>query len=210
MILDRIFRRQKISPSTDVMIQHYIQHIYQQSHHSVSRRAAIAETSGEIQLSGINKILGLISIKADDHFMDLGSGTGKVVLHFFLRTCVKQSSGIEIVDNQYACSNQIAARVKADVPSLFQLDKKLNYIHGDFLIESFHDATILLIASPCFTPTMLDKIAGMIDLNIKIHTVISLRPLINLKRLVCRKVFSVDCSWDTSLCYLYEASRITS
>lgn len=158
------------------------------------RQKKITETYGEMLPESVNKLLSTINITADDVFLDLGSGLGKVVKQVFTQTSVKEARGIEINPQWHAQAIQ-------NIP--INTDRILQFTQGDFLNISFTDATIALIASPCFSLSMLHTLGEKINATSSIHTVLSLRPIATLTRISFKKIIRVECSWDTALCYVY-------
>ncbi len=130
----------------------------------------------------------------NDVFLDLGSGKGKVVMQVFSQTKVKAARGIEI-------NPQLHAQALQNMPAI--ADRSVNFTQGDFFDIPFTDATIALIASPCFSLSMLHILGKKINETTTIHTVLSLRPIATLSRITFKKVVRVECSWDTALCYIY-------
>lgn len=164
---------------------------------------SISETYGEILYPSMEDLLSTLSLSLHDVFIDLGSGLGKIVLYVFLRTLVREAHGIEIIPELHHQALTAAERVYRELPNFYEDDRKLIFTLGDFLENSFTEASVLLIGSPCFSPTMSYKIGEIINQSTRIHTVLTLRPILNLKRLSFKKTVRVECSWDTALCYIY-------
>lgn len=184
----------------------YLDILYHDSHDvQAINTADLAETPGEILFPGISKLLSLIQMKQDDVFVDLGSGMGKVVIQVFLLSVVREALGIEIVPGFHARAVQTAERVRRELPDFFQQERKLTFIPGNFLEIPLRGATVVLINSVCFGPELVHDIGGLIEHTPSIHTVMSLRPLPGLRRLPFRRAARVECSWDSSLCYIYSA-----
>jgi len=167
------------------------------------RKQPISETYGEILPASIDVLFARIKPTTDDVFVDLGSGLGKVVLQTFLNTPVKESRGIEVIPALHQKAHAAADKMRSDLPALFQHGRKLSLILGDFLASNLSDATVVLIGSPCFGPSILDAIARLIDQTLTIHTVFSLRPLLQLKRLAFKQSVRLECTWDSAQCYIY-------
>lgn len=157
----------------------------------------ITQTYGELLSESVTKLLRVAPISENDIFLDLGSGKGKVVTQVFTHTKVKEAHGIEINAELHAAAEHSKSLIKTN-------GRLLNFICGDFLTLPFTNATIVLIASPCFSPSLLHVLGDRINQIPSIHTVLSLRPIATLKRLPFKKVIRVECSWDTALCYLYQ------
>lgn len=160
-------------------------------------------TYGEILYPSMEKLLSKISLSEEDIFIDLGSGLGKLVLQVFLCTRVKEACGIEIIPTLHKQALLAAERVERELPAFYCNDRRLYFLQGSFLELPLERASIVLIGSPCFSPTMLDTLAQIISNIPRIHTVLTLRPLPLLEGFIFKEAVRVETSWDTALCYLY-------
>lgn len=179
------------------LVYHDAQVLSREHNHSIS------ETYGEILYPSMENLISTLSLSKQDVFVDLGSGLGKIVLYVFLRTLVKEAHGIEIIPGLHHQALAAAQRVYRELPDFYVGDRKLIFTVGDFLENSLTEASVLLIGSPCFSPTMSYKMGEMINQSKRIHTVLTLRPILNLKNLSFKKVIRIEGSWDTALCYIY-------
>ncbi len=159
---------------------------------------------GEILPESVDKLLTLFPLTKDDIFVDLGSGTGKIPLQVFLCSEVKESRGIELAVNLHDYAMQVAEQVANDLPDFYKNNRKLNFFCGNFLEFSLSDVTVVWFNSVCFTQDFLNQVSQIIDSNLSIHTVITLRPLCALKRLNFKKAVRIEGSWDSALCYVYK------
>jgi hypothetical protein len=161
-------------------------------------------TQGEIISHSVNKLIANISLTNQDIFFDLGSGNGKIVAQFFLKTPVREAHGIEFLPELYQSSVLLAQQTQQNFPEFYNDERKLQFTLGSFLETSFNSATVILINSVCFSQTTLTCVGEIIEKNFNIHTVMSTRPIPNLKRLIFVKTISIECSWDSALCYIYK------
>lgn len=171
-----------------------------------SRANSIPHTYGEILYPAVTKLIGTLQLNPDDIFFDLGSGKGKVVLQFFLQTCVQAAHGIELSPALHHAALQAAKRIQLDAPQCYDHGRQLTFACGSFFDLPFDTATIVLIGSPCFSPAMLSTLGMLINQISSIHTVISLRPITTLQRLTFKNMMRVECSWDSALCYIYSVN----
>lgn len=193
-----------------MLCQHYLNTLYNQKELPTlnkNQNKNISETYGEILYESLATLMDAIVISEQDIFIDLGSGLGKVAIQFFLNSGVKESYGIEIVPELHERSAIAAQKVKVDLPDFFIGERKLMFIANNFLNISLNNATIALIASPCFSQTILNSLGEILNNTPSIHTVLSLRPISTLKRLIFVNTIRVECSWDTALCYIYTKLR---
>jgi hypothetical protein len=167
-------------------------------------KSNITETYGEVLPESINKLLAAINITENDIFFDLGSGKGKVVAQIFMQTNVKEAHGIEILPNLHVEAEEIKNKIMQNHADKLTNQRSISFKQGSFFDVPLTGATVVLIASPCFSPSMLHALGERINKTPTIHTVLSLRPIATLSRVTFKKVLRVEGTWDTALCYLYQ------
>jgi precorrin-6B methylase 2 len=128
-------------------------------------------TYGEIMEEGVSLILSKLNLTDQDVFLDLGSGTGRVVLQVFLEKNIK-SVGIEFIEKRYKMAQD----------SLRQLNEKINaskvhFIKGDFFAENWSNATCVFMCNTCFTEEVMDNIMARLGSCKKLRYVIMLKQL---------------------------------
>lgn len=167
-------------------------------------KPSIAETYGEILPHGVAKLISFAELMPNDVVVDLGSGKGKLVQQVFLSSPVQEVRGIEINPVLHQEARRLQANTYRDYPALCQPPRRLMLLLGDFLKTGvLEGATVVVIGSPCFGPSMLNRLSALIEVSTSVRAVFSLRPLLLLKRLRFKKVFRVECSWDSAQCYWY-------
>lgn len=164
---------------------------------------SVAETYGEVLYPSIHKLLSELAFTQQDIFYDLGSGIGKVVLHVYLQTSVKEAYGIELLPGLHERATLAAQQVEHDFQN-YVPGKKLEFLLGDFLEIDFQKATIVFINSICFGQDLLLKLGHIINYAPGIHTVITLRPIDNLQKVSFKKTIHLESSWGSGLCYIYQ------
>lgn len=163
----------------------------------------IAETSGEILYGSIKKLIPHMSLSDKDVFADFGSAKGKIISQIFLTTPVQSAIGIEIVPEHHQIALKISEKIQNDLPHLYENNREMTFVCGDFLKISLQHITVALINATCFPPDLVDKLGAVINNTPSIRSVFSLRPLAKLQRLAFKKVIPIECSWDSTLCYCY-------
>lgn len=164
----------------------------------------LTESNGEILFPSVELLLSKMQLTAEDHFVDLGAGHGKVILQVLLQTMTRTITGIEIVASAYARAKHALQRLQVAQPHLFS-KRNLQLIHGDFFsVQLKPQPTVVWLNATCFSQSMLHKLALLLNCYTELRMIISLRPLLHLERCKFVKRFSVECSWDTALCYVYE------
>lgn len=110
---------------------------------------------GEIYLEDFIDMLNAAGAHAGQHFWDLGSGLGKLVLTAGLLGM--DATGVEIVNQRYeqAC----AAMQQAELQGIGDDHGSVSFLHGSFYNIDFSDADILFINSVLFSDEMMEVIA---------------------------------------------------
>jgi [histone H3]-lysine79 N-trimethyltransferase len=126
-------------------------------------------TYGEMLSSSISTILSKLILTPDDLFLDLGSGTGRVVLQVYLEKGVS-SCGIEFIEKRHKIAEQ----------SLLDLQSKITqplvlFIQGDFFTMDWSQATIIFMCNTCFSSDMKERIKNKLRTCKKLRYVIVLR-----------------------------------
>lgn len=186
-------------------IQDYLAIVYQDLPPITAPQSILAHTSGEILYPSLNRLFQAISLTPEDILIDLGSGRGNLVLQTFLTQKLKKVVGIEIRSDLHQQALQAWQRVQRDLASCLSTLPEIEFLLGDFLAVSLNEASIALINATCFGPDLMLQLSHKLDNTMGIHTVCSLRPLPWIQRLKCQKIISLQCSWDTALCYIYRS-----
>ena len=205
MILDRSPLKLSIH-DIDTLCQHYLATLY----HGVLLKNVtnhVWETYGEILYPSIDRLLSELVLSKDDVFVDYGSGLGKIVLQVFMKSIVKAAYGVEISSELHQYATIAATQLHHDLPDFFGNERKLVFLQGSFLEVAIPAPTVALVNSACFTQTLVAELGKVIESTPSIHTVLSLRTIHTLQRLIFSKVIRIECSWDTALCYVYRLPK---
>lgn len=159
---------------------------------------------GEILFKGGDTLISQLNPTEEDVFIDFGSGRGKFVHQMYLQTEVKAAYGIELIEPLHHQATCALHKIQNELPDFFSSARTLSFFNGDFLQHSFLDATIGLINSICFTPQLLEALGILLNEVPTLRTIASMRPLSVLNQFSFRKCFRLECSWDSTLCYVYE------
>jgi SAM-dependent methyltransferase len=168
---------------------------------SDSEHAKGNEIYGELYYQSVEKLLKHLKIGSSDHFLDIGSGLGKLIFQVFLTTPAYAVTGVEINAKRYAISNQVKTLMmnRQDVVG----KGILNIIEGDFLYIHFKDVTIAYVCSTVFSYELLEAIGQKINAMSTVHTVVSLRKLPGLLNFKLSKTLLLQGTWDSTFCYIY-------
>lgn len=187
-----------------LLSEQYLNLVYQQAVKNDLQKNTLSETQGEILYPSVDKLLSQIKLTEQDVFVDFGSGLGKIVAQVFLNTDVKEAIGIEILPELHQVASAVAERIYSDLPDFYAGERKLNFKLGSFLEISITTATVALVSAICYPPAVLYALGTIINNTPSIHTVLTLRPIASLERLVFKKTIHIQCSWDSALCYVYQ------
>ena len=161
-------------------------------------------TYGEILTPSVDYLLGLIKLTADDVFLDLGSGLGKLCMQVFMRSKVKKVYGIEAYEPRYLDAVSAGKKAKRKKPELFRGERELNFLQDNFLTFDFAQATVIFMCSTTFGSDLMEAIGDKINNAATIRCVMSMKKIPNLVRLSNCQETTVRTSWsETSPCHIY-------
>lgn len=162
-----------------------------------------AATYGEITFEGVEKLIALLNLKDSDVFYDLGCGVGKMVIHLYLGTPIKKSVGIELSSERATKAMSIQEKLKEE-KGLVQ-GRTLAFYKESFLDSNLDDATIIYLASTCFSPAVMKQITDTLAKLKKGLRVITLKKLAENDRFKLVDEFILPMTWsDNTTAYLYE------
>lgn len=190
-------------------IQTYFDKIYEpfQSNIKQSLFSFSNEIYGEVYYYSAMKLLKFLKITDKDHFLDLGSGLGKLVFQLFFTTPAASVTGIEINQQRHEIAVKVKETIEHNLPDLFSHERTLNLIHGDFLKYDFDHISIIYLCSTVFSAELLDSIGKKINQMDNVKQVVSFRKLPNLDKFVLTKKIFLHGTWDKASCYLYSRKK---
>ncbi len=196
----------------DEYYQAYLTSLYEATRgyqaYSVEAREALLKdniciTYGELLYPSVKKIIRKLQPQKTDVFLDLGSGLGKCAVQVFMQSDMQKVMAIEAASALHQQALAVKATVQKDFPDFWQDNRALDFYCDNFLTHDWDGATLVYSCSTCFTRELLDAIGEKINAQKQVQQVLSLRPLPTLTRLRLQQVFSVECSWDSALCFHY-------
>lgn len=128
------------------LIQSYFDEIYTSLNKDVQkmRPEDPNQIYGELYYYSALKLLKHLNLSPNDHFLDLGSGLGKLVLQLYLTSNIASVAGIEINQERNHIALKAMDKVKQKIssacdsaltsafPSAFNSNRTINFIQGDF------------------------------------------------------------------------------
>ena len=162
------------------------------------------EIYGELCYYSVVKLLKHLNLTIQDHFLDIGSGLGKIVFQIFLITEVNSVTGVEINKPRHEIACSISNLIKNNLPALFNHDRNLYLINDDVLNINLSHITVIDVCSTVFSFELLQKLGNKINNHCSnVKTVVSLRKLPELTSFRLAKKIFLQVTWDLAPCYLY-------
>jgi hypothetical protein len=158
-------------------------------------RPARAHVYGELTSVGVRQLIRATRLGADDVFVDLGSGVGKVVLRIALAVPGVRCIGMEIDGARHA--NACEALRRAEACGALEPGRCV-FQHGDIRQADLGNATVLFAHSTCFPAAMLGGLARRIAAQDRAMTLVTTNRLIGRagKLLVFAATRACQLSWD--------------
>lgn len=188
------------------MIQSYLDQLYKPHAHEIKKSLFFYQNEhyGELYYYSFMSLLRHLKLTDKDHFLDIGSGLGKIIFQTFLTTHPASVSGIEINALRYQIAIKAQESLRQQLPDMFAPAKILQIIHGDFLQYDLSQTTVIYVCSTVFSFDLLDAIGKKINAMPYIRTIASLRKLPNLDAFKLSKKIFLHADWEKVPCYIYE------
>jgi SAM-dependent methyltransferase len=161
------------------------------------------EIYGELNYYSVLKLLKHLQLSKTDHFLDIGSGLGKIVFQVFLETDINQVTGIEINPQRYAISCQIKKKIEQQLTALFNSGRILEIIPGDVLKKNINTASVIYMSSTVFSYDFMCALGKKINESLTVQKVASLRKIPQLKSFEFVHKLFLHGNWDIAPCYIY-------
>lgn len=161
-------------------------------------------TYGEILHDAVCQLIDWGDIHENDVFLDLGSGIGKVVMQWFFMTPIHSAYGIEAHQQRHETAKHALKSTYQEMPEMFTNGREVHFERGNICDANFSGATIVFTCSTCFSQELMMTIGQKVNKAKSVRRVMSLTPIHNLKDLKLVETLKLDCTWDTSNCYIYQ------
>lgn len=187
------------------MIQSYLDKIYTSFASDIKKTLHFKgnEIYGEILYYSAIKLIKYLNVTPQDHFLDIGSGLGKLAFYVYFGSRASSVTGIEINSARHRIAIRVAEVIQAQLPRMFDT-RDFSLIEGNFLESSFDRTTMVYICSTIFSYDLLEKIGLKLNTMPNIIKIASFRKLPFLSNFTCVKKMLIHCSWERVGCYIYE------
>ena len=131
---------------------------------------------GEIKYDGVIDIIKNIDIKESDTLLDLGSGTGRFCIEFFLLTNIQKVIGIELETNRFTLSTLILNKFNHKIKK----ERSIVFYNENINSFDFNIANIIYCCALCFGEKLIKNIIE----KLRFHK--------NLKYFICSNEIECD------------------
>ncbi len=187
------------------MIQSYFDKVYTSFEADIKKTLHFKgnEIYGEIFYYSAIKLIKYLGVTPEDHFLDIGSGIGKLAFYVYFASQAASVTGIEINSARHAIAIQVSEVIQTQLPRMFE-HREFSLVEGNFLESNFDRTTIVYICSTIFSYDLLEKIGLTLNTMPHIRKIASFRKLPFLSNFTCVKKMLIHCSWERVGCYIYE------
>jgi len=119
-------------------------------------RRAPSHTYGELTPTGVSQLIATTRLSAGDRFVDLGSGTGKVVVQVAMQVPGVRCTGIELDSERHKGARKL---LRAALAEGLVARRQVTLRHDSILTAELTGATVLFANSTCFPAPLLAKLA---------------------------------------------------
>jgi len=159
---------------------------------------------GELERTG--RLLRLLNLGPDDHFVDLGSGRGRLAMHAALKTQVGSAVGVEMSATRHALAEQAQAGLQGlgyDFQGKLQLECK-DFLRGPFIEE----ATCVYMCNTVFPDRVCTAVAERCLFAKGFRVLLTTRELYDQPWLQKVGKFTENYSWsDSARDYIHVYAR---
>jgi hypothetical protein len=100
---------------------------------------------GEMDPASVERMLQTLDLKPSDNLIDIGAGTGKVVIQAALQSNVGTVTGVEIVRARFVVALRALARLLA--VGVSGLERRVRFVNADVLNMDLSDITVVYMAN---------------------------------------------------------------
>jgi hypothetical protein len=161
----------------------------------------VRSTYGEVKYNSIESLIKELIITDQDVFYDLGSGTGKIVMQFFMNTPVKYAFGVEYFPERSYNAEIALKRLYKSHPEILDNNRIISYqIQNIKDIHYLDNATIVFLCSTCYPVELLGYVYEKLKDSDKIRYIITHKEYPDFARkLPNKKTIQLPCTWSNNL-----------
>ncbi len=148
---------------------------------------------GEITYDSVDTLLKELKLNKKDVFYDLGCGVGKMVIQVYLTSPAKKCAGVELSPTRYKYAQQVKEELKK--AGKVQKRRPLEFLNQDMCAVSLDDATVVYLASTCFSDELMQKITNKLSEGKPGLRVLTLRRLSPHKNFKLVKEYQLPMTW---------------
>ncbi|MGK0309289.1 MAG: hypothetical protein ACJAT5_000301 [Lentimonas sp.] len=131
-----------------------------------------ASVYGELTPLGTQQLLNYLQLSEEDVFYDLGSGVGKINIQIGMTVSIKKCVGVELMYSRWKESSMALEEARSQN---LLITKNVQFYNESFLESDITDASVIYIASTCYSSTFMDKFVRKIKTCTKPVKVVTLR-----------------------------------
>lgn len=188
------------------LIQAYLEQLYAPYARDIQKSQLFYENEqyGELYYYSYMTLLSYLNMTDTDHFLDIGSGLGKIIFQTFLTSSVASVSGIEINTQRHQISTKIKETLQQQLPELFTHDRQLQIIQGDFLKHSFTHISVVYVCATVFSFELLKAIGKKVNSMQQVKKIVSFGKLPYLNNFKLINNIFLHADWERVPCFIYE------
>ena len=156
------------------------------------QRHGAGSTYGELTLSGLSRIFARVATQ-DMAFLDMGSGTGAVVLAAALGFPLRRCDGVELSPTRMAIARRALATLRQ------QTGRRWSHVHlyeADMLTLDIRRYDIVFLSNLCFGEPFNRRLGMKFDRELRRRThVLSSSPIPSQRSIRMPMVTAVQMSW---------------
>ena len=148
-------------------------------------------TYGEIDPKSLYRALASLKLRRDDNFVDLGSGSGKVVLQAALQSNCKKVVGVEVVGDRHEDAMRAHANLMLTMP---EVARRITLIKDNFLNVDLSKTTVIYMANKVFQEPLPTDVLIMLKNLPNLRAVVCMVELCHRHNSTCHKLRR-DCAY---------------
>lgn len=142
-------------------------------------------TYGELHPRSVDRAIRFLNLRKDDVFVDLGSGTGKVVIQAAMQSDCKRLIGIEVLHQRNVDAKRAHANLKKSMP---RKAHRIEFIEDSFLNVNLSDVTVVYMANHVFDDPLPGLILEMLKTLPRLRAVMCMKELCPKHTARCHKL----------------------